>query len=725
MNRNLFRIALDQLQPSDWFQFETLCGQFLLPELGSLRTMAHPQGDGGRDSELFSPEGKPFVAAQYSIARDWRHKIRQTLKRLAQECPSVHVLVYMSNQQIGGQADELKQEALARGLVLDPRDRTWFLQRASLDAVREAAAAELIDRIARPFLEGENIIQRQASPLSSSEAKAALLYLGLQWQDDIAEKGLTKLCFDALVRASLRHTNSEARAKRALIHERVSKALPNADPAIVRVQIDSALARLTKRYVRHWPKEDEFCLTYDEHNRITARLADSAAEDADFRDTVASHSLLCLEEIDRSGQPDVDDLLLRIPRVLEKLLLYGGEEFVTAVLTDTLHQVGIERLADLILRDIDERRPASEIIEHYPKLIVTIIQLLLNEANDSTRNYLLRLANSYTLLTFLNHTPDVRSATKKLFSHGTIWVDTTVLLPLLAERIEGDEATWRFTQAFAACTKGGVEWRVTSGVVQEINAHMNNALSCSQYQAGNWRGRVPYLYHKFMRTGRGPSEFRRWIALFRGSERQEDDIAQFLHGVLGIQRQDLQEAALEVDDELRWAAERLWTAAHEARRRNTQPLDEVTTRILIKNDLETYLGVVALRKKEQVTELGYRHWLLTLDRNAWEIRDRLKEEFKDNTPPSPLMSLSFLLNTMAFGGLRAQAGKVVEPTIPLILDIEMSESVPHDLLKLADDVRRENKGLPEYVIRRKVRDAIDKTRRRWGCFSRNPVFDAE
>lgn len=60
MNRNLFRIALDQLQPSDWFQFETLCGQFLLPELGSLRTMAHPQGDGGRDSELFSPEGKPF-----------------------------------------------------------------------------------------------------------------------------------------------------------------------------------------------------------------------------------------------------------------------------------------------------------------------------------------------------------------------------------------------------------------------------------------------------------------------------------------------------------------------------------------------------------------------------------------------------------------------------------------------------------------------------------------
>jgi len=725
MNHNLFRIALEQLQPSDWSQFETLCGQFLLPELRNLRTMAHPSGDGGRDSELFSPEKQPFIAAQYSIARDWKAKIRHTVKRITDEFPSVRVLVYMSNQLIGGQADELKEEVLAAGIMLDPRDRNWFIERSTLDSTREAAANELIDRIARPFLEGEQIIERQASPLTSAEAKAALLYLGLQWQDDIAQKGLTKLCFDALVRAALRCTRSESRMSRAKVHEIVSAVVPDADPQVVTVQIDSALARLTKRYIRHWQKEDEFCLTHDEHVRITSRLADVAAEDTDLRETVMRHADRSLAEVDGAVLDDLADLVIRVPRVLERLLCYRGEEFASAVLTNTLQRVGLERLADLILSDIDTDRPSSLIVQHYPKLVATIIQSLLNEADESTRSYLKRLANSYTLLTFLNHAPDVQSATRKLFSQGKIWLDTTVLLPLFAERIEEDPTTWRFTEALTACAGAGVEWRVTPGVIQEVNAHMNNASSCSHYQPGNWRGRVPYLYHKFLRTGRSSSDFRKWLSLFRGPGRPEDDLTQFLGDELGVQIEDLTDAAMSVDEELRWAADRLWTAAHSERRRCAQKDDDATTRLLVKHDVETYLGVVALRRTEQVTELGYRHWLLTLDRNAWEIRDRIKKEFRDNTPPSPLMSLSFLLNTMTFGGHRSEASKNTEPAIPLILDIELSESMPHDLLQLADDVRRENEGLPEYVIRRKVRDAIDRARRRWGCFSRNPVFDGE
>ena len=60
-------------------------------------------------------------------------------------------------------------------------------------------------------------------------------------------------------------------------------------------------------------------------------------------------------------------------------------------------------------------------------------------------------------------------------------------------------------------------------------------------------------------------------------------------------------------------------------------------------------------------------------------------------------------------------GKATEPTLPFILGIEMSESMPVDIVQLADDVRRENDGLPEYVIQRMVRDAIDRARRRRLC----------
>jgi hypothetical protein len=192
-----------------------------------------------------------------------------------------------------------------------------------------------------------------------------------------------------------------------------------------------------------------------------------------------------------------------------------------------------------------------------------------------------------------------------------------------------------------------------------------------------------------------------------------------------MKRQDLDEDSRNVADELRWALERLWTNAHKNRRRDAQQTDDETTRILIRHDVETYLGVVALRKKEDVSELGYRHWLLTLDRNAWEIRDLLREEFKDDTPPSPLLSLSFLLNNMTFGPSRSQVGKDAGLKLPLILDVEMSESFPHDIIKIADSVRRENDGLPEYVIRRKVRDAIDRERRRHGCVGYSGIFDKD
>ncbi len=216
------------------------------------------------------------------------------------------------------------------------------------------------------------------------------------------------------------------------------------------------------------------------------------------------------------------------------------------------------------------------------------------------------MANSYTLLSFLNQTPDVQTATRKLFSHGTIWVDTTVLLPLFAEQLEEDDNARRLTRIFSSCVKAGIEFRVTTGIVQEVNAHMNNALMCSQYHPGTWQGRTPFLYYQYLHTGEAPVAFSKWLSLFRGYERPEDDIMQFLGDAFGMKRQDLEEAALEVADELRWALDRLWTAAHKNRRRHAQQTDDETTRILIRHDVETYLGVVALRKNEDVSELGYR-----------------------------------------------------------------------------------------------------------------------
>lgn len=51
-------------------------------ELTSLRTMASPSGDGGRDSELLSSDGNTYVTVQYSVSEKFDTKVMKTIKRL-------------------------------------------------------------------------------------------------------------------------------------------------------------------------------------------------------------------------------------------------------------------------------------------------------------------------------------------------------------------------------------------------------------------------------------------------------------------------------------------------------------------------------------------------------------------------------------------------------------------------------------------------------------------
>ncbi len=715
MNFDLFRYALQQIQPSHWKLFEDLASAFLAVDYPQLRTMAHPTGDGGRDSELFQPDGKPLVCFQYSISKNWKPKITQTASRLAQEFPDVRMLVYLTNQQIGARGDTLKRKLLDLGLSLDIRDINWFLERAELDDACMHAAEYFIDRIARPILSDEHIIHKPSSPLTLQEAQAALVYLGLQWQDDITDKGLTKLSFDALVRAALRKTHSDHRMSRKEVHETIKSYLSGVDENRLTTYVNSALKRLTKRYIRHWQKEDEFCLTHEEHKRIQALLAKKENEETAFIEEIERRCEEYVKELGNTGDATLADLLERLPRVLENLLYRRGEIFATAVTTGRLERIGFERLNDVILDDLSKNKPkeANEKFVHYlPKIVNGIIRDLLGNPSEPVQIYLKRLSNSYTLFSFLRETPDVQSATRKLLSHGKIWIDTTVLLPLFAERLYDEEGLHKLTRTFSVCRETGIELCVTRGIVQEVNSHMNNALACSRSAEQPWQGRTPYLYYQYLAAGNPPSGFGKWLSLFRGSERPEEDIILFLEDVLGIKQVELAEEAQKVEEELRWTVNALWEEAHRKRRQRKQQEDMPTTDLLIRHDVETYLGVIALRQAEHVTELGYKHWLLTLDRIAWQIRDLLREGFRDRVPPSPLLSLDFLINNLTFGSIRRQINWQRELTLPVILDIEMSESMPFNIVEIANKVRSDNEGLPEYVIRRKVRDAIDQARRR-------------
>lgn len=221
------QLALDRLEPSDWERFEKLASAFLASDFDGLRTMASPSGDDGRDSELFSPVAEANVVLQYSVTKDWDRKIRKTVRRLQETLPHVVALIFVSNQAIGAAADSVKRMVRKNhGLSLDIRDRNWFLERVHGSRACERAAEELSHAIVDPYLASTGVGSYAPSELSSPEAIAALTFLGLRWQDDVRDKGLTRLAFEALVRAVLVNTDSEHRLTRHAVREGVCRLLP-------------------------------------------------------------------------------------------------------------------------------------------------------------------------------------------------------------------------------------------------------------------------------------------------------------------------------------------------------------------------------------------------------------------------------------------------------------------------------------------------------------------
>ena len=234
MNRERFQLALDLIKPTEWEVFEGLASDFLSPEFSSLRTMASQSGDRGRDALLFSPEDDPATLLQYSVTPFWESKIKATAQRINEEFPKSRFLIYVTNQQIGAMADDLRTELRRDNkLVLDIRDRSWFLERRNIDRARELAAEALAHKIVDPYLASGKAVNSKVQALNKIEARAAVLYLGMQWQDESRERGLTKFCFEALVRAVLRDSDSDHRMLRSDILKKVREILPNHSPKTV------------------------------------------------------------------------------------------------------------------------------------------------------------------------------------------------------------------------------------------------------------------------------------------------------------------------------------------------------------------------------------------------------------------------------------------------------------------------------------------------------------
>ena len=600
VNRKRFELALRTLGSGQWERFEQLASQFLAGDFDDLRTMASPSGDRGRDAQIFGGSD-PTVLIQYSVASDWRAKIGGTVRRVKGEFPRASLLVYVTNQQIGAEADNIvKKLREDERILLDVRDRGWFLDRMHADGAREAAAEELAREVVDPLLAKDDLIERRPSPLSDNETRAAVVHLELQWGSDERDKGLSRTAYEALVRSVLRNTDSDNRMSRTEVRSAVRALLPSHGSELddtIHQHTDRALSKLSskregQRLIRHWQREDEFCLTRDERVRLNEHLIEADVHERDLqdelRDLVNEYAANA-----NDGTPlddgEVDNLLIRSRRILERFLFGRGEAFATAVKIGKSEDLDFQDLRDLVVEDFDAE-PYGE-IAFAQEVVESVVHEVVEEPGAATRRHLRSLVDAYTLLAFLQETPDVQKAVRKLFSHGEVWLDTNVLLPLFAERLLEEESR-QYTSLIKAARDASLSLYISDGVLEELERQMNRALAFTR--AESWEGGVPFLYQVYASAGRARETFGSWVDEFMGPERPEDDLADFLKEEFSIERRRLDSDIEGLPEELRRAVRSAWTEVHE-RRRGQSGYDSKTADLLARHDTESYLGVIARR----------------------------------------------------------------------------------------------------------------------------------
>jgi hypothetical protein len=485
----------------------------------------------------------------------------------------------------------------------------------------------------------------------------------------------------------------------------------------------SALIRLSTKLgpVNHHRSTDDYCLSHAENIRLRESVSQFILDEQSLE--IELEDAICAAVADVVDDSQFTNRAAKeLRHVVENVLVKRGEGFASAVATGEVQQIEAE---ELFSAAADAK--ADSLAKLTQGQAVEIVCQVLDQPTESTQRHLRRLADAYTLFAFLRETPDVQKVVVKIFSEGDLWLDTTVVLPLLAETLLLDRQARHYTVLLRAALDAGLRLYVTDGVVEEVERHINKCLSFSRANARDWRSSsVPFLYSVYASTGRSRIEFADWLNNFRGQVRPMDDVRDLLRDEFGIRHRDLTEHSDGAPLELRAAVQEIWNEVHERRRAGDRDeIDALTRQRLVAHDVENCVGVIQLRRQEPASPMGYRSWWLTLDRTAFSLAKQLKARLGQDAPGSPALSPDFLTEFLRLGPLRSQVEKDMRDSLPLLTDISRSERLPKDLVILADRVRAECAGMAERVIRREVRDALDTARLQLGSEARGGLKKVE
>jgi hypothetical protein len=336
-------------------------------------------------------------------------------------------------------------------------------------------------------------------------------------------------------------------------------------------------------------------------------------------------------------------------------------------------------------------------------------QTLLSPAPAVAR-YLHDLSEAYTLRAFLREAPDVQEVVEKLFSRGQLVLDTTVILPIFVETLL-PEPQQVYTNLLRGAKVSGMCLLCTEGVFNEAAKHLQNSLRCVELGT-KWSGAVPMVLDRWCSVHNGQGDFSTFVDDFLGSD-PEGDVEDFLAHTLGVERRSFTAQVESVFDlRTRSRLSELWRE-----RKRVAPY--VDGDLLLRHDVEMYLGALAMRTEQPSAVSGYEAWWVTLETSALALR-RLMADEGLVLRSEPVMHPNFLSHLLALGPARRKLTRDQRTSLPFLITGPASPWGIPELQEVATEIRREYADRPEYFKRRKLRERMNEVKS-----GRGPLTEGE
>jgi hypothetical protein len=694
--------------------FERFANSFLVDDYPEIDPLGGKK-DGGIDGRLFFDNDELFLVVQSCVSPVERAttKINDTIKKL-EKIGYPKFLIYCSPANIGLKLDNLKKEVRKKfKIVLEICDGAWFVQRAFISHNRKNLSESFSEEILAPFNQIIKPNEIYSGFLSEENQRIAISYFEAQNLEVKSGQNLTKSLFDSFLAYALKDSEPPQKIySMNEIIEMVSKFLPPAHlsrvkeiiPGRVEALVNKGLMRIHRpqnKYVLSFPFRDEF------KNKI------KILEDSEFQ--FLGEITKCLTETVIEKEIDYAYEKYNLPLLVQKIILWfmknQGEKFLDPY-SEVINVLNAESLVERYLKEINpqllNKKEDREIIfDLVPHTLFKVI----NSKNNEIPSYLRRKADLFIIGSLMQISPDVQECCKNLLGNDHFYLDTTVLIKCAAEYFMPPEMQ-HFLKALRNAKAIGIKIKTFQTCIQEVVSHIQGPIYLEWIN--NFKGKPheeieeslhlqPTLFKVFYFVEKnGGSKFEKSINSIIGQDNYIENVVEFFEKELNIVCEP-HKIFKSAEANKEW--QEIFGIWLEIKRKKLT-MSQSKFELLVKNDVNSFMSIVELRKENKIdgSNYGEKIWFLTTDQVTWRIPKIMKKEQDHLYQVS--MSLDYLLNYVS------TITKNIKPlsyesVSPFGCIFDATATLPSEMRDFVINSRKNSQG-PKYLTERRIRDEVQR-----------------